>query len=116
MNSLFSILTRRFTSQQVRSVQSIRYKYAQFLNLEMKSNFHFLYLDNTIDLCRYTSRISIGSYGYTNFSVGLLKFMKEFVHAGQFLYVKQALQYMNGHAALYCMHKSCQLTQLACVL
>ena len=32
--------------------------------------------------------------------------MKESVHAEQFLYVKHALQYMNGHAALVKEEKS----------
>ena len=31
-------------SAHVHSVQSVRYKYVQFLNLESKSDFHFLYL------------------------------------------------------------------------
>ena len=33
-----------FASAHVHSVQSVRYEYVRFLNLEPKSDFHFLYL------------------------------------------------------------------------
>ena len=75
----------RFASAPVHLVQPVRYEYLLFLNLEPKSEFHFLYLatifrqhfdHQTPILCRYTSRISIGSNACTNF-LSLPVFMKE---------------------------------------
>ena len=45
MNNLFPFRLRAgFASARVHSVQSVRYEYVPFLNLELKSDFHFLYL------------------------------------------------------------------------
>ena len=74
MNNSFPFPSRcRFASACVHSVQSIRYEYVGLLNLEPKSDFHFLYLATIFrqhhQSFMYTSRISISCNACANFSV-----------------------------------------------
>ena len=99
MDDLFPFrLDTGFVSARVHSVQSVRYEYARFLNLELKSDFHFLYLATVFRQHHRSLALVLAAMRAQYFLYLLLLFKKESVLAEQFVYVKHALQYMNGHA------------------